>query len=135
MPKPTNGAAVPGLPAHEAMGGGVFLALANNGGDRSAGFRSNAGVYNPWGTPVEVTFTLYRTEGRMNSANQLGTYSATWGPYESKQVNDIFAAAGAGSTVTSDAMLYMSSSVPVFGYVTVIDNATADSVFQTPKAF
>ncbi|MCC6129927.1 MAG: hypothetical protein IT186_08350 [Acidobacteria bacterium] len=135
LPKPTNGAAVPGLPSGQAMGKGIFLGLANNGGDLSAGFRSNAGIYNPWGFEISATFDVYRTEGRLDSANRLGSFSATWGPYESRQINDIFKAAGAESTVTLDGMLRMTATAPVFGYVTVIDNGTGDSVFQTPKPF
>jgi hypothetical protein len=49
--------------------------------------------------------------------------------HEPNQVNDLFAAAGAGATVTTNATLVASSTGPVFFNVTVIDNLSGDSVY------
>lgn len=131
LPSPTNGAAVAAYENYAATGTAGFLGLGNNGGDRSAGFRSNAGVYNNNSIASDVSFTLYRSDG-----TQIGqTLTQSWGPFESRQINDIFAAVGAGGEVTTDAVLVVISRLPVLPYVTVIDNQTGDSVFQGPTAF
>ena len=133
LPSPTNGAAVPALPAYAATGSAGFLGLGNNGGDRSAGFRSNAGVYNNNSLATDVAFSLYRRDG-----TQIGqTVIQNWGAFEARQINDIFAAAGGSGEVTTDAYLVVTSTLPVFSFVTVIDNQTGDSIFQagTPLIF
>jgi hypothetical protein len=136
-PNPTNGAAVPGVPAARATGSSIFVGAANNGGNRAAGFRTNAGAYNPYPVAAQLTFAIYRNDGQSldDSKNLLGKYTATWGPNEAKQVNDIFAAAGIGGTVTTDAFLYVYSDIPVIPYITVIDNVTGDSVVQGPTPY
>ena len=58
--------------------------------------------------------------------------TGTWDAHEARQVNDLFATAGIGSTVITDAILVAGADQPVFPYVTVIDNVTGDSVFQGP---
>ena len=129
LPSPTNGAAVPALGNYAATGGAVFVGLGNNGGDRSAGFRSNAGAFNPNNLSTDVTFELYRT----SDGKQIGqSVTQTWGPFESRQINDVFAVLGAGGEVTTDAVLEVTAPLPVFPYVTVIDNQTGDSIFQGP---
>ena len=125
LPAPTNGASQPGLLLTAATGLATFVGLGNNGGDRSAGFRTNAGVFNSYAAPATVTFQLSRTDGTV-----LGSTTQTWAALEARQVNDIFATVGAGSVVTTDAVLTVTSDIPVFSYVTVIDNQTQDSVIQ-----
>jgi hypothetical protein len=50
------------------------------------------------------------------------------------QVNDIFAAAGVPSTVTTNATLVLDASGSlVYPYVTVIDNRSGDSVALAPQ--
>ena len=126
LPNPTNGAAVPGYPGHQATGGSVFFGIAN-AATRSSGFRTNAGAYNPNPRPVTVTFSIYRNTGTVNDAALLGTVTGTWDAHEARQVNDLFATAGIGSTVITDAILVAGADQPVF-----IDNVTGDSVFQGP---
>ena len=126
LPNPTSGAVLEGRPALDAVGAATFVGLGNNGGDRSAGFRTNAGLFNPAAFTTTVTFTLTTTDG-----TPIGQpVTQTWGPKEARQINDIFAAAGAGGTVTADAVLHVTSTLPSFPYVTVIDNQTGDSVIE-----
>ncbi len=124
-PAPTFGTAIPALDASQARTRAVFLGLGNDGGDLRSGFRTNAGVYNPSDAPASVTFTLYGPDGAMRG----GPVSATWAAREARQVNDVFAAAGAGGDVSTGSYLVVTSSAPVFAYVTVIDNQSGDSVF------
>ncbi len=124
LPNPTEGAVLEGRAAVDAVGTATFVGLGNNGGDRSAGFRTNAGLYNPSAFTTTVTFTLTATDG-----TPIGQpVTQDWGPKEARQINDIFGAAGAESTVTNDAVLHVKSTLPAFPYVTVIDNQSGDSV-------
>jgi hypothetical protein len=111
LPAPTTGTSVPALTPDDAKTRAVLVGLGSSGGDLSQGFRSNVGVYNPGpstvGDPVPLTL----------AAN------------EARQVNDIFAAAGAASTLSRNAYAVVASSAAVFSYATVIDNQSADSVF------
>lgn len=126
LPSPTVGAALEGLAGVNAVGNVTFVGLGNNGGNRSAGFRTNAGLYNPAAYPTTVTFTLTTTGG-----TPIGQpVTQTWASKEARQVNDIFSTAGAGATVITDAVLHVTSTLPVFPYVTVIDNQTGDSVIE-----
>ncbi|MEO6325740.1 MAG: hypothetical protein ABIT01_03875 [Thermoanaerobaculia bacterium] len=131
QPAPTSGAAIPAFPATAAGTQFLFLGLSANGSDRSSGFRSNAGAYNPGTSPASVTFTLNAgTTGVV-----IGTpLTRTFEPNEAFQIDDVFLAAQAGNTVTTNALLLVSSSAPVFAYVTVIDNQSGDSIFATPRA-
>lgn len=102
----------------------VFLGLCNNGGDLDSGFRSNAGDYNPNASSVVVTFTVVQADG-----TTLGSVSHTFLANEAYQFNDIFAKAGVGSTVTLNAVLKVTSSMPVFSYATILDNQSGDQVY------
>jgi hypothetical protein len=126
LPNPTVGAVLEGRPAVDAVGAATFVGLANNGGDRSAGFRTNVGLYNPSAYTASVTFTLTTTDG-----TPIGQpVTQAWGSKEARQINDIFSAAGAEGTVTNDAVVRVKSTLPAFPYVTVIDNQTGDSVIE-----
>jgi hypothetical protein len=124
LPSPTNGTAIPALAIADARARALFLGLGNHGGDLSSGFRSNAGVFNPWTTPVHVTFVLASATGSI-----LGSTSADVAPTSAVQINDVFSATGSGTAVSSNASLIVTSSWPVFHFVTVIDNQSGDSVF------
>jgi hypothetical protein len=125
-PSPTVGAALEGRAAVDAVGAATFVGLGNNGGDRTAGFRTNVGLYNPSAYTASVTFTLTTPDG-----TPIGQpVTQAWGPKEARQINDIFGAAGAEGTVTNDAVLHVKSTLPAFPYVTVIDNQTGDSVIE-----
>ncbi|MFI5182085.1 MAG: hypothetical protein ACHQPI_11880 [Thermoanaerobaculia bacterium] len=127
LPAPTAGTTIPALPASEARTTALFLGLANNAGDLTSGFRSNAGAYNPNSSSVLVTFTLSGADG-----TTLGSVSYNFAPNEAFQFNDIFAKASAGSTVTLNAVLRVTSALPVFSYVTILDNQSGDQVYALP---
>jgi hypothetical protein len=126
LPAATFGTAVPALPASEARTRALFLGLGANGGSLASGFRSNAGAYNPNASSVSVTFTLHNGA----TGTVLGApLTRTWGANEAFQFNDIFAFAGAGSSVTTNAYLVVTATAPVFPFVTVIDNKSGDSIW------
>lgn len=125
IPAPTTGTSIPALAAGAAKMRGLHVGLASNGGNLTGGFRSNAGAYNPNAAPASVTMTLFAADGTV-----LGSpFTRTLGANEPFQINDVFAALGAGGTVTSNATLLVVSSLPVFSYVTVVDNQSGDSVY------
>jgi streptogramin lyase len=123
-PAPAFGTLVPALPLSSAKMHAVFIGVESGGG-LTSGSRSNAGAYNPQPVPVDVTFELHKGSG-----STLGTYSRTYGPNEAYQLYpNIFDLLGAGSTVATDAYLVVTSTAPVFPYVTVIDNVSGDASF------
>lgn len=125
VPAPTTGTGVPASASGEARTRAVFLGVGSNGGDFSAGFRSNAGAYNPAATPVSVTFTLFSGDGVRLGSPVVRSFGAN----EAGQINDLFSAVGSGETVTRGAYLVVSATGPVFPYATLIDNQSGDSVF------
>ena len=124
LPAPTYGTGVPALREADAQLSAFFLGLASDGGNRSSGFRSNAGVYNPSDGPVEVTLRLYD-----GNSTLLGSVTRTWTAKEAFQYNDVFIAVGAGAAVTRNAFMEVSATAPVFPFVTVIDNQSGDSMW------
>ncbi len=126
LPAATNGASIAALPATAASGNAVLVGLAGNGGNNSAGFRTNVGVYNPLNASTNVSFRLQNSDGTL-----IGTTSITLAAFEAHQLNDIFASTGHGEVVTTDAVLIITSDLPIFGFATVIDNRTGDFVYQT----
>lgn len=127
LPSPTTGTAIPAVPASAARTRVLFLGLGSNGGSLASGFRTNAGAYNPNDVPVDVTFTLSDRLGIL-----LGQTTRTFAPREAFQINDVFAVAGAGGTVTTNATLAVTSALPVHAFATVIDNRSGDSVWAAP---
>ncbi len=128
LPAPTTGSGIPALPAGAAQSRAVLLGLAGSGGNLSTGFRTNVGVYNPQDVPVTVTITLF------DGMTPLGTFARTFAPREPFQINDVFAAVGAGSTVTTNAWASVAASAPVFSSATVIDNQSTDSTIVFGQA-
>ena len=130
LPSPTSGFSLPAQHSSEARTRAVFVGLGGSGGDLSQGFRSNAGAYNPNTSSVSVTFTLRDASGALLGAPTVRVLTA----HQALQLNDIFTAVGAGSTVTTNAYLVVSTnSLPVFPYVAVIDNKSGDSVWVIPS--
>lgn len=125
LPSPTAGTSVPALTSDEARARAVLVGLGSSGGDPSQGFRSNVGVYNPGPSAVSVTVTLHGSSGAALGA----PVSLTLAANEARQVNDVFSAAGATSTLSRNAYAVVTSSAAVFSYATVIDNQSRDSVF------
>lgn len=128
LPAPTYGGAFAALPLSEARTKAFFAGLGSSGGDFSTGFRSNAGIFNPSSATATVSLTLYDATGVQTGSPVVLSVSSN----TAQQVNDIFAAAGLANTVTLDHVLIVTSSVPVFPYVTVIDNQSGDFVYVPP---
>jgi plastocyanin len=128
----TIGTQIPALEDYRSMTGALFVALSSSGGDLTKGFRSNAGVFNPGYYAAQasatVTFVLYDSLGHPLGIPLTTQVGGT------VQINNIFAALGAGTVATKNARLVVTSSVPVFSYVTVIDNITGDS-FYVPAEY
>ncbi|MEO8054395.1 MAG: hypothetical protein ABI768_04540 [Acidobacteriota bacterium] len=123
-PAPAFGTLIPALPLSAAKMHTVFIGVAS-GGSLASGSRSNAGAYNPQPVPVDVTFVLYKGDG-----TNLGSYARTYQANEAYQLfPNIFVLLGVGSTASKDAYLVVTSTAPVFPYVTVIDNVSGDSSF------
>jgi hypothetical protein len=126
LPNPTEGTFLEGRAAVDAVGATTFVGLGNNGADRSRGFRTNFGLYNPSAFPNTVTLTLAASDG-----TPIGSpVTQVWGPRQSLQINDIFGAAGAESTVTTDATAHVTATLPAFPYVSVTDNQSGDTNIQ-----
>jgi hypothetical protein len=126
LPAPTNGTFLEGRAAVDAVGSVTFVGLGNHGGDRTGGFRTNVGLYNPSQYSNTVTFTLAASDG-----TPIGQpVQQVWGPHEALQINDIFGAAGAESTVTTDATVHVTTTLPAFPYASVTDNQSGDTSIQ-----
>jgi hypothetical protein len=121
---PTYGFGVEGLPSSAALSGAVFTGVAGSS-QNTAGFRSNAGAYNPNSFPVTITFTL--TDGTTGAV--LGTpFTRIWAPFEAAQISNVFAMVGAGSVTSVNGVLLVSvSGGNAFLYTVVIDNLSGDA--------
>jgi len=120
----TYGAHVPGLQADEAQREAVLTSLSHSA-DRTRGFRTNVGVFNPGDRPLSVIFTLLDAAGRI-----LGSLARDVGAASSVQVDDVFGAAGLSTDVDDATCLVGAGGVEAFfAYATVIDNRTQDSIF------
>jgi len=123
-PTPTVGMFVPGLKLSAAHPVTVLTSIRNAG--PGAGFRTNAGVYNPGETPVDPVFKVY------DGMTLLGTtrLDASLAPHSAAQLNDIFTRIGALGISTSNATIVVDGggTSPLFTYAAVIDNATTDPI-------
>ena len=125
-PAGTYGTTIPAYSPSDARMRTSFLGLGDGDGKLASGFRANAGAYNPSATDAAtVTFTLYGSDGSVIGS----PYTGTWQPNEAIQLNDVFGAMGAGGKVTKNTTLVVTSTLPVFSYVTVMDNQSGDSSF------
>ncbi|HEY3204354.1 MAG TPA: plastocyanin/azurin family copper-binding protein, partial [Thermoanaerobaculia bacterium] len=118
-PTPTVGMFIPGLHGSDAFPNTVLTSIRNAGS--GAGFRTNAGVFNPGDAAVSLTFTIF------DGGAQAGTpVSRTVGAHSGLQVNLIFTAAGVPNLSTANAVIVVNATGPLFTYAAVIDNATTD---------
>jgi hypothetical protein len=126
MPQPTVGMFVPGLPVSAAFPATVLTSVRNGATSPGAGFRTNVGVYNPGDAPATPTLRVY-DGGTLLGSTQLPSPLA---PRTGAQINDIFAAVGASSTATENAVVVVDGGgIPLHSYAAVIDNATTDPIF------
>jgi len=110
----TYGQVIPAIPASDARPG-LLLPVLRHESDR---WRSNIGVINPTGEPKSVTFILI--------SGQLWSFNIELGPYEYRQINDVFAGK---DTLENGTAYLICHTGPVLGYGSVIDNRTGDATF------
>ncbi len=123
-PTPTVGMYIPGLPVSEAYALTVLTSVRNAG--PGAGFRSNAGVFNPGDAPVTVNFQIFDSG---TPAGSPVTIPGGVAAHAGAQVNSIFSAASVPALSTANAVIVVTASGPIFSYAAVIDNATTDPIF------
>jgi plastocyanin len=126
-PVPTVGMFIAGVESSKALPTSVLNSIRNGG--TGAGFRTNAGFYNPNDAAAAVTFQIF--DGGAALGNPL---ARNVGGHSGVQINDIFSAAGAGATATENASIVATSATPVFTYAAVIDNNTTDPIFVAGSA-
>jgi plastocyanin len=126
-PVPTVGMFIGGVEASKALTTSVLTSIRNGG--TGAGFRTNAGFYNENAIPASVTFQIFDGGAAIGSA-----VTQSVGGHSGAQVNNIFGAAGVGSTATENAVIVVTSATAVFSYAAVIDNNTTDPIFVAGSA-
>jgi hypothetical protein len=94
--------------------------------DKNSDYRSNIGVCEVGGGTVEVVCSLLDS-----AANQLGDdVSLSLAPYEVRQINDIYAAAGAADTDNTRVDCMLTAGDGEFTvYASVIDNLSGDAIY------
>jgi hypothetical protein len=116
----TFGQFMPGVEAEDAMASGQIgrLSLLSN----TAAFRSNVGFLNLGGEPARVRITLHDAGGAVVGSRELQLPAGRW-----RQLNDVFGAVGAGEVADGYATVeVLTEGGSVWGYASVIDNATGD---------
>jgi hypothetical protein len=121
--RPGNGMAIPARKRGEARTQATFIGLAGLG--RDAGFRVNAGAFNPNDRAAVVTFLVRDAAG-----NDLGSIERTWGPREWFQINDVLA--GAGAPAGSATSILVDASLALFPFTIAIDNRSGDPTWLEP---
>ena len=122
VPEPTVGMFIPGLPASKAYTTSTLTSVRSRG--PGAGFRTNAGIFNPNDATILVIFNLF-ADGLPAGSPVVRTVL----PHSGIQVNGIYAVAGAPDTATENGVIVVDASAPVFAYAAVIDNETTDPYF------
>lgn len=116
----TFGQFLPGVAPGETMTSGQTGLLSQL--SNTAAFRTNVGFINLGDQQVQVRVTVYDGSGAM-----LGTRNMTIAPGSWKQQNDIFGAVGAGTVDNGYATIeVLTDGGQVWGYASVVDNATGD---------
>ena len=131
-PDGTYGQTVPAVPADDGFGFGreATLILLSRSPDPSTGFRTNIGFVNLVDTQTRVVIDLFSADG-----TALGSLTRSLKPYEHRQVNDIFHAAGADDVPDGYAIVRTTSEDRLFiTYASVVDNGSGDAVFILGEA-
>jgi uncharacterized repeat protein (TIGR01451 family) len=117
----TYGQFYPGLTVNDAIGAGRVGVLPQL--KKTAATRTNVGVQNLGATPCTVLVTLHSTAGaQVGSGKSITVPGWKW-----LQVNDIFAATGAGNQSLAYATVEVQTpGGTVWAYASVIDAATGD---------
>ena len=120
---PGNGTTIPARTRQDARTQAAFIGLDGLGGD--AGFRVNAGAFNPNDGPTTVSITA-----RDSAGFDLGTVQRTWAAREWFQLNDVLGAPG--TPLAGAASLHVESDLPLFPFVIAIDNRSGDPTWLEP---
>lgn len=123
----TYGQTVPAVSADGGFGYGndATLILLSRSPDPSAGFRTNIGLVNLVGAQTKIEIDLFAADG-----TGLGMVTRNLKPFEHKQVNDVFEAAGAQDVPDGFAVVRtISDSGRFLTYASVVDNGSGDAVF------
>ena len=124
-PNPTVGMFIPGLDASQAHKLSALTSVETGAVDSNqnggAGFRTNVGVFNPNDSPATITFTGFADHAPLG-----GNVQRVVPAHSGLQVNAFFDALGAVDENTDNAVVLVTSDVPVFAYAAVIDNNTSD---------
>jgi hypothetical protein len=126
-PEGTYGQTVPGIDdsLSTSFGESATLIQLSRSSDPAIGFRTNVGFVNLTGETIGVTVELFAAAG-----SSLGTVNRNLKPFEHRQVNDVFHAAGADDVVDGYAVVRTVSEDGHFiCYASVVDNGSGDAVF------
>lgn len=127
----TFGQVIPGLSRCAAISRGVLGGITN-AADSDLAFqaRTNVGFFNPSGENVTVRLLMTDSGG-----DQIAARAITLGPWQQTQM-PLFAPQGGlfeGQTNLEAGTLSFHASAPVFGYGSVVDNATGDATTLFPQ--
>ena len=123
---------MPAVAAEDGFGFGTeaTLILLSRSPDPSTGFRTNIGFVNLVGTQTKMEIDLFAADG-----TDLGTVTRNLKPFEYRQVNDVFHAAGADDVPDGYAIVRTTSEDGRFiAYASVVDNGSGDAVFILGEA-
>jgi putative membrane protein len=122
----TYGEHISALSRCEAIARGVLIGIAgSSSGSSFVAQRTNAGFFNPNGSPVQVNLSIG------NQGTTIATATMTLQPFEMVQLpvfdngnGALFPTLRAG--MTSGAITY-EASAPIFAYASIVDNQTGDT--------
>jgi hypothetical protein len=121
---PTVGQFVPGL-APEGAAPILIIPSLSHSADRTTGFRTNIGIYNPNDIAQEPAVEIFRDDG-----TSLGKAVAPLGPRASLQFSDVFGVLGISADVPAAyAAVTGDGQHPLFAYGSVVDNRSEDPIF------
>ncbi|HKD12561.1 MAG TPA: Ig domain-containing protein, partial [Thermoanaerobaculia bacterium] len=122
--EPTVGGGLPGLRESEATTRAILTSLSSSP-DRTRGFRTNIGVYNPNDQNLNAVVTLYDGQGRT-----LGRTSLAVPSRQLAQIADAFAAGSVAQEAEGGyAIVASDAGLPLYAYAAVVDNQSQDPVF------
>ena len=122
--EPTVGGGLPGLRESEATKRAILTSLSSSP-DRTRGFRTNIGLYNPNDQDLTAQISLYDGQGRA-----LGRISLPVPSRQLAQMADAFAAGGAARELEGGyAIVASDAGLPFYAYAAVVDNQSQDPVF------
>jgi hypothetical protein len=99
------------------------IAVTVIGVDKSADYRTNIGLFNPWDSDSTVTIDLISDQGSL-----LASHTLVIGSRRHHQINDIFRVLGVAPRMNCRVDL-RGQPLGVLGYASVIDNRSGDAIY------